>query len=250
MDSGPSERGIPSSEETIFLDRSFLPFDPRFVVWSEDGFETNLILSTKTLPPFPLQARALLLHSPKLASVIEPPKSTSLSGITPFDPEVGYQITKEDTNPQARKEKVKLLRQQGGKDISDKVQLWLSFFTSAEELEKAGIVTRLMRDWDREQVPYFVAKNSDYYNFLKSLRLNLSFPTGVVCESRPEAFGAKNEIIHIEFMNFYPLDTGPLPSLGIFEGVMPPVFEGFEVLLPNDLEKLKQIEARVYTAEQ
>jgi hypothetical protein len=226
-------------ERKIQLNETFRPFKTRGVIRNEKGLHSKLVLSCDEIPPFSLEARVRIVKKP-----------TSLFGITPFDPGAGYQITEGDTSFQTRKEKVIDLTQKGGKDIADVVSLWLTFYSSGEDLERAGIVTKRMRVWDgdRQEAPYFTAKNLEYYEILKSLRIKLFFPSGKIYESKPDesAFQTNREILHLRFAYFYPTETGPLPILSALDTGTMPRHKGLEIFLPDNVEELSKIEASIF----
>ena len=229
-------------ERKIQLNETFRPFETKGVIRDEEGLYSKLMLSCDEVPTFSLKARVRTVKNP-----------TSLFGVTPFEPEAGYQITEEDTSFQTRKEKVVNLTQKGGKDIADVAPLWLTFYSSGEDFERAGIVTKRMRVWDGGilEAPYFTAKNPEYYKFLKSLRIKLSFPSGKIYESKPDesAFQPNREILHLRFAYFYPTETGPLAYLSVFDTGSLPSQEGLEIFLPDDIEKLRKIEASIFKSE-
>jgi len=226
-------------ERKIQLNETFRPFETKGVIRDEEGLHSKLVLSCDEVPPFSLKAQVQTVKNP-----------TSLFGVTPFNPGAGYQITERDTSFQTRKEKVVDLTQKGGKDIADVAPLWLTFYSSGEALERAGIVTKRMRVWDggSQEAPYFTAKTPEYYKFLKSLRIKLSFPSGNIYESKPaeSAFQPNREILHLRFAYFYPTETGPLPYLSALDTGTLPRHEGLEIFLPDNVEKLSRIEASIF----
>ena len=226
-------------ERKIQLNETFRLFETKGVIRDEDGLHSKLVLSCDEVPPFSLKARVRTVKNP-----------TSLFWITPFDPRAGYQITEGDTSFQTRKEKVVDLIQKGGKDIADVAPLWLTFYSSGEDLERAGIATKRMRVWDggSQEAPYFTAKTPEYYKFLESLRIKLSFPSGKIYESRPDksAFQTNREILHLRFAYFYPTETGPLPTLSAHDTGTMPRHEGLEIFLPDNVEELSKIEASIF----
>lgn len=226
-------------ERNIQLDETFRPFETKGVIRDEEGLHSKLVLSCDEVPPFSLKARVRTVKNP-----------TSLFGVTPFDPGVGYQITEGDTSFQTRKEKIIDLTQKGGKDIVDVAPLWLTFYSSGEDLERASIVTKRMRVWDggSQEAPYFTAKNPEYYKFLESLRIKLSFPSGKIYESKPDksAFQPNREMLNLRFAYFYPTETGPLPTLSTHDTGTMPRHEGLEIFLPDNVEELSKIEASIF----
>ncbi len=225
-------------ERGVQLADTFKLFETSYVERSEEGLRVNLLILTESIPPVPLEVYARRVE-----------EATSLYGITPFDPEMGYQITKEDATFETRKKKVVELSEKGGKSITDVAPLWLTFNSSGEDLERAGFVTKRMRVWDGGilEAPFFTAKSQEYYDFLKSLRVKVSFPSGKVYESKPDGscFQPKREILNLRFANFYPVEIGPLAILSAQDTGTIPRHEGLEVFLPDKTKDLSRIETSI-----
>lgn len=161
--------------------------------------------------------------------------------ITPFDPDVGSNITYEDLDLQSRLEKIRRLRKELAKESfdSNRASSELKIATYADELNKNGLNIRQEKPILRWNFP------EEMLATLSRLRVKTSFPT--------MSLGAKISEISlnlgdIDFHPFYPLDTGPLPvRKDIFDaGIM----EGFSVFLPDDPEKLSQMRTRFILVEE
>ena len=147
--------------------------------------------------------------------------------ITPFNPDMGYQITNEDFDPKSRYTKLARVDRQTPK-LKDGFYL---FFVSKGELLK-------------EENPL---------EELQRLRVHLFFPSGYY-ESQPA--GNVSEKKYLEFSHFYPADTGPLPQLPEEELILGRIrpFKGHLIILPkdfpNDINKLSQVQARFVLADE
>lgn len=148
------------------------------------------------------------------------------SWITPFNPDTGYQITNEDSDPKSRYAKLSRL--------SPTPRLKNGFHLSFSSKDK-------------------LSKDENALKELQRLRVYLFFPSGSY-ESQPA--GDISEINALEFSHFYPLDTGPLPQLPeeeIIVGRIRPYkghIIGLLEDLPDDMSKLSQIRARFVMADE
>lgn len=137
--------------------------------------------------------------------------------MTPFQPELGYQISQEDFTVAGRWRKTGLL----GRENIDFNQNPLSLGVS---------------DYGEETL--YIHQRHDYPNevlqVVKRLRLQLDFPRGAY-EAKAWLSALLSGIITFE--HFYPLDLGPMP-------VDNTLYEGLWIMLPSDLAKLQQIIAK------
>ena len=207
----------PKPERVITLGEEFHPFDPaENQIEKGEAFRdvnqlsSRIILFAGTNLKFPLRIIAFPGISPKTHA------------ITPFDPEVGYQITYEDLNWQSRIKKLeRLSREKLGEFIEfSKAPLYLK-------------VTDFPFKWT-SSVPEERA-------ILDSLRLFVWFPKGSF-EGKPHTTNVPDS----SFAMFYPQDTGPLPM----EDISIHLKAGFYLFLPSDPEKLSQIRAMFVLVEE
>ena len=136
--------------------------------------------------------------------------------ITPFNPEIGYQIDSEDLNQESRRKKT--LRQ-------------------LEELEK-------LIDYDQAFVLSIECLDLEEKTLYEKLRVLVRFPSGFY-EAKSNTFYDDNtgKPVAVAFGQFYPVDAGPLPGVFLESDrvLLGRKWSGFWIYLPNDLEKLKQI---------
>lgn len=148
-----------------------------------------------------------------------PNRSLTVNTITPFDPNDGYKVEKEDLSFDTR---VKKLRQMESKDVDfQKSPLVFSIrenFASSLRNEEAGFRKETLNVLGRLRVQVRLERGS--------------FEAGIWKTSLESVLG-------LWFKDFYPQDTGPLASDDSFY-----MQEGLLLHLTNDPEKLKQVEVR------
>lgn len=202
----------------ISLGEKFRPFDPTDI--DNSPFDNGIIRPTVVLS---------IENKDKISFTIQASSSHTqkMRAITPFNPELGYQIDSQDMELETRMAKIKNLREDLERQIEfEKAPFFLSIVGRIQEIN-AGQA-------DEENI------NSEFSTELletiRRLRILVSFPQGRY-EARPWELTLK--INCIWFHDFYPVDAGHLPTsathrLGLED-------EGFALFLPNDPEELSQI---------
>lgn len=137
--------------------------------------------------------------------------------MTPFQPELGYQITQEDFSIGGRWQKTARL----GMENIDFNQNPLSLEINCGNINEVSL--RCPHDYSE------VALRT-----IRNLRLQFYFPTSSF-EARAWLPALASGTILFE--HFYPLDLGPMP-------VDNRLYEGLNIFVPSDLDKLQQIAAR------
>ncbi|MBI2028753.1 MAG: hypothetical protein HYT07_04050 [Candidatus Levybacteria bacterium] len=165
--------------------------------------------------------------------------------VLPFDSEKGYRIDSDDFNLENRIAKLNRLGE-------EKLSKFMDFSKRHYELFVAGNVPSLIENAIVKKV------SGDRYRFpqeklslLGKLRLLLRLPDESF-EAKP--FEPSLTRGDLWFKDFYPTDSGPLSAST--DGLQSPILqlimqrEGFNILLPDDPEKLKQIKMRFVLAEE
>lgn len=164
--------------------------------------------------------------------------------VTPFAPEKGYQITQEDYNHEAREKKLKAMHDQSALMIEGDDEFPLSFWVSAPH---DLLVDRGLGIFEDDNEFSFKFNSPIHENFLRRLRLQVSFPTWLRYEARPDYTSLVDEG-NLHFHLFYPLaltpteEPGPLASEYGTRG-------GVEILLPETFVDLSKIQARFILAD-
>lgn len=192
----------------IELGQEFMPFDPDA---GSNGDHIKLKIDNMEI--------ALSIHKPKISGLL-------YHALTPFDPELGYQITTEDLTLESRMKKLQEIEEKLPEDYVKKIN------------EKAPLGLRIANtiygfdsrtDLDSDQI-------------LALKKINLQIRVGGM---RLEGKNQKDAGF-FEYNSFYPFDTGPLPtdptqnrySNRITRAM---TSEGLPLLLPEDPKKLEQI---------
>lgn len=226
MKEAPKTKESQPGKRTIQLGQIFRPFDPTESLFERfrdhhPNFDTRrflFILDLGTLK-LPLEAK------------LETHAESRLEVISPFDPKLGYQITSEDFNLETRKTKVKKVHREWdrqGKDELDflKVPLRLSIKTEQEfkfSPKEQDLLTREIPDFSR------------------GIRVLAQFGQGGSFASKPSWAEKLTQAGFLEFDSFYPIDTGVLPQDHERFSV---INQGFKICLPDDPEKLREIQLR------
>lgn len=218
MDITSPEKGE-QKPEIIQLNQEFALFDPRFTkAMSPDHeasyYRSNIILQTGILPDLSFEIEARLPSDSLYKKDV----------ISPFSPSLGYQITEDDLDPQNREEKLKRFFRSLIQEVDFKEPyLWVYGKDKSKRIlpEHGKILNRL-----RFQVSF---PSSDYEGYIHYDSLHY-----------PDDF-------HIFFVDYHPLDTGPLAKV-YFDGEYLP--KDFTLLLPKDFKRLQQIRGKFVLAPQ
>lgn len=213
----------PKQERIIALNQEFHPFDPHEVTKFNykgstingkdlsliDGFASDILLTIEDDLKIPIRISADLTVSPAVDS-----------NVVLDHQELGYHIDSGDLSVKTRREKIKQLRKEMGQLDYTKVPLSLV----AEGTEN-------LRGLSKEAL-----------GILKRLRMIVYFP-----DSRYEGKPLENPyglLSPIRFNDFYPLDTGPLPSeVGLMS-------DSFSIHMPSDINQLQKIKTRFVLVEE
>ena len=165
--------------------------------------------------------------------------------VNPFERAQGYPIDSEDLSLPSRIAKYNRMK----RELSGTIQgLYLFVFVTTEDISLNGRMQALLQE--NEIVP-----ENDAAALFHHLFLTLKFPNGSSFTARA-TFDARQRLLL--FRTFFPSDTGPLPNRGSMVPTSPKITggntsplnsnidqgEGFDLLLPFDLEKLKTIQAK------
>lgn len=223
----PRTRAEENSPETIQINQEFQLFPIENTTLSERKPKypgREILLEIDDMPRLPIRVGVI------------PSRSKKQACITPFDPELGYRITKEDFTLKERRTKY----QQNSSEleqyqyIDEKVApLGLMIMASEYKLEEAGIAIKI--GVGNHKIP------DDIRKILEKLRLQLFTPMGSFAA---EPNNATLSLGGLWFNMYYPLDIGgPLPTGDTpEERIRMP--EGFLIYLPDDREKLATLYGR------
>jgi hypothetical protein len=169
--------------------------------------------------------------------------------VNPFERDQGYPIDADDLALPSRIAKFQKIKREPAESIQG---LYLFVFASEEDLSLNGRMQALLQE-------NAVLSENDPISLFRHLFLTLKFPTGSSFTARA-FFDARQHMLL--FRTFFPSDTGPLPNVGAITSPLPKTTgggateshsnadqgesrsEGFDLLLPFDLEKLKTIHAK------
>lgn len=210
----------------VQLGQKFHPFDP-----AENGTDITEGTHTLSIPDEDLKI--------PLDIGIDPSRVSARVAIDPFNPEIGYRIDNEDLNLESRIAKNRRLMHKPEFAIRySKTPVVLRIQVMRDVLAKALIKkeSRMLTDKLSEET----------LGLLRKLRARVvSGQTSF--EAKPNETSLS--LGELELNYFYPVDSGPLPTtedLANNEGL----YEGFLLIFPNDLEKLKQIQVQLVLAEE
>ena len=169
--------------------------------------------------------------------------------VNPFEREQGYPIDAADLSLPSRIAKFHKIK----RELAEAIQgLYLFVFVTEEDMSLNGSVQALWQETATLQ-------ENDIASLFHHLFLTLKFPNGSSFTARA-FFDIRQRLLL--FRTFFPSDTGPLPNVGSMpsstqktaggNGIAPSANaeqrkgrnEGFDLLLPFDLEKLKTILAK------
>ena len=242
MDNIP-EREQPKPERVIQLNQEFHPFDPKYTVDRKPYFprspqsqsiESSIQLNLEGAN-FPLRIEASNYSNPLFNHWGQV--------MTPFDPELGYQIDYDDLNLATRREKINRLGAPKLFETIDpkKAPYLFEMFTIGKHLNEVGLNKK--RGVDKFEFP------KDTKDLLRKLRLHVFFPK-LKFEGKISEYDIENGWIN--FSHFYPADSGPLAE-GKYEDIGDEEWftqESLFLFLPSDPEKLAQIRARFVLVEE
>lgn len=203
-----------NSPETINIGETFRLFVPNKTTTEisngDYGYKGFPIFESKVM----LDTKGLLPKLPITASAYPSYKNKS-QAFAPFSPEDGYQVTTEDFGKETRiNKKVDIIRDNGDDIISS--PLSLSVHIERPDSERDDKLT------------------PEDLSLLKRLRFQVFFPNGLRFEARGKNTQENGDTSFA--YAFYPVDTGPLVPVPILN------YEGLQIALPADLEKLQHIE--------
>lgn len=224
--------------DVISLEQRFPLFQPkRTALGYSDLFKvptyiSRLLLDYAEIPLFPVNvvARPITMRNFGGHEVM----LTKREVITPFHPEMGYNISWEDLVAEARREKIRRLRLEayqkdwaGDYGYRNTDPLALHVETIEWDLKDTDLV---------EPAPgYTYAFKEDIQRKLEELRLIIHFP-GSNFVSRPMQMGLRgaNLLLH----EYVPVDAALLPQ------VSRSIREGFTLFVPTDPALVKQIDGQ------
>ncbi len=240
----PLENDQPKIKEVKHHDERFHSFDPRemphLMRIKHGGLNTEIEVDTGILdlPKIPISISALDNNS-HIKDLL-----------SPFSPKDGYQIDADDLKLETRVKKDKDPKYSGYIDRS-KIPLVLSIRSGTTQLEKAGLA---------KKQGLGTTINPEFLPLIRRLRVQVFFPSSPPdvapddpnfhsassYEARPRPLFLNSTMPDINFLDFYPLETGPLPTTDPDDEnlLKSHLDQGFGLQLPLDLEKLKQIEIK------
>ncbi len=169
--------------------------------------------------------------------------------VNPFERDQGYPIDADDLALPSRIAKFHKIK----RELAESIQgLYLFVFVPIEDMLLNGRMQALLQE-------NTASPENDPASLFHHLFLTLKFPTGSSFTARA-FFDARQRLLL--FRTFFPSDTGPLPNVGAISSSTQKTTggysaasntnadqgenrsEGFDLLLPFDLEKLKTIQAK------
>ena len=165
--------------------------------------------------------------------------------VNPFERAQGYPIDAEDLSLPSRIAKFNKMK----RELSGTIQgLYLFVFVTTEDMSLNGRMQALLQE--NETLP-----ENEISSLVHHLFLTLKFPNGSSFTARA-TFDSRQRLLL--FRTFFPSDTGPLPGMGGIPSTSKKTIggnstttdsnigqgEGFDLLLPFDLDKLKTIQAK------
>lgn len=238
-----TEREQPKPERIVKLGEEFQLFNPIQVSKTISGFGSSIVLNIDNKLEIPLSIGAEdLTKLPGLEGLRE-------EFLFPFGPdEEGYRIDPADFDVDTRREKRKRLGKNFLQEAIDvnKNSFKLDIGVSDDELKKLGLnIARATEGGEFEL-------SEEELDLLKRLRILIMTPKGGIFDARPDPIGladpADPKNINIFFVDYYPVDFGPLATST--EDFSALAAEGFNLGLPSDIEKLSQIRAKFALAEE
>ena len=166
--------------------------------------------------------------------------------VNPFEREQGYPIDADDLSLSSRIAKFHKIKHERAEAIQG---LYLFVFVTEEDMSLNGKMQALLQE-------NATLQENDIASLFHHLFLTLKFPNGSSFTARA-FFDTRQRLLL--FRTFFPSDTGPLPNVASMpsstqktlggNGIVPNANaeqregrnEGFDLLLPFDLEKLKTI---------
>lgn len=221
----------PKPIREIQIGQDFHPFDPAYTTQNISGLghkqsKSSIVLNIESNLKIPININTYASRTQKGHA------------ITPFDPALGYQIDSEDLELERRLAKTKRLEDELRQNIDfAKAPLHISVWSDGDLLHELGLNKK-----HKLSGYQFSQEMSD---LLRRLRLLVYFPKSKF-EAKP--WETSLDLGGIYFREFYPIDSGPLPTSKTYRGSGPQ--EGFSLFLPSDPEKLAQIRARFVMVEE
>jgi hypothetical protein len=150
--------------------------------------------------------------------------------LTPFNPEIGYPLDADDFSIEKRKRKLERIEETLLSAVAIKgIKLW--FLAAGEHNTELFYEMTMPNSLSLKEDVSFIL---NHLFFVIKLSNGSSFASRALWEE-----DTKFEDIDIGFDTFFPVDAGALP---IIEGYYND--EGFDILLPDDIELLKAIKAK------
>jgi hypothetical protein len=182
-----------------------------------------------------------------LSSVAAPYAKDRYAVLTPFDREQGYPLDADDLFAQRRVAKARKMRRERARAIQG---LSLFVFGAYEDGTDNALLQALLPESSQ-------AEENEPAAQLQRLFLTLKFPGGASFTAQAQLDAQRPFLL---FRTFFPSDTGPLPRVGGLTSSSqelpaeprsisgppqgPDRSEGFDLLVPFDLEKLQTIRAQ------
>jgi len=225
------EQEQPKQERLITLGEEFSLFDPKY---TNEDFNPNL-----NVDQFRSQIKLNVeeVNIP-ITNYAVPSRSPKGQSITPFNPELGYQIDSEDLTLESRIAKMRRLDKELRQNIDfAKAPLNIDILSPNYALHELGL--------NRKNQMAGYTSSQKMLDLSRRLRVVVIFP-----KSRFEAFPWETSLFlgEVQFRLFYPIDSGPLPISKTYSISGPQ--EGFSLYVPSDQEKLAQIRAKFVLADE
>lgn len=183
-------------------------------------------------------------------SIVAAPYTKERSAVlTPFDRDQGYPLDQDDLFVHRRAAKMHALKREGAGNLQG---LYLFAFVTHESVAENILVQTFLQEISQIQ-------ESKQTTQLHRLFLTLKFPGGASFTAQAQL---NTQHPFLLFRTFFPSDTGPLPHVGHLSSPTRPISpasrssscqsqeqehdrtEGFDLLVPFDLEKLQTIKAQ------
>jgi hypothetical protein len=181
-----------------------------------------------------LDTHGLLPRFPLEVATIATWKHRS-QAFAPFHPEVGYQVTREDFEAGARREKVVTLSRENNRDIVGH-PLVLGVYADGRDLASLGLVA------PDERYHNVYRFGGDAWSIISRLSLQVQ-ANGLRFASRVDRGELSGGDIAFHDA-FYPFDSGPLAVLRASNGT-PLYSEGVQIALPDHPDLLATMAGRI-----
>lgn len=231
--SGEKEIEQSKSIRTILLGQGFNPFDPNRI---QQYFLKSMVGQIRS-PPISLDIGNDVLIPIKIGAYSTTSSTTltkKIDSLTPFTPEIGYQIDSRDLELSERINKIREVEIGWSKSLDpSKASFILGIRAEAKDLNVLGLNEKSTPIRGLERYKF----SKETLGLISRLRVRVFFPQGKY-EAGPWELLLNNG--EIDFRLYYPADSTPLAT----GSDRSELYEGFPIVLPPNLKDLEEIWAR------